>query len=167
LVLTLKRYPLDTTTHPISRLAPGVKTSATRSEAKIKQQSIRLIASGLMGGQLVTKAPLVSLHKSGDFAGCYDVCLHMYLPDHARNVRLEDDISKVDVIEIENGPLEVREIDIAYDNPAGHPEIFAWSLWEIKFRYCVEGEEMPAIRVRYIIGDPETTHGTVTSVEKT
>lgn len=155
------------TSNPLSRPAPGIKASLPRSEARIKTQSIRLIASGLMGGQLAPKAPMVSLHKSGDFYNCYDVSLHMYLPDHARNVKLDEDISSAGAIEIENGEMEVREINIIYDNPAGHPELYAYSLWAINFRYCVEGRELPAIRVRYIIGDPETTHGTVTSVEKT
>ncbi|UPK72540.1 hypothetical protein [Chitinophaga filiformis] len=146
--------------------ATGTFQATEPSKAKIKTQSIRLLASGLMG-QLSSKEPLVSLRKSGDFQDCYDVNLHMYLPDHARNVHLDENISDCGVIEIWNGPIEVRDINIIYDNPAGHPEIYAYSLWEIKFRYCVEGREMPAIRVRYVIGDPETTNGTVTSVEKT
>ncbi|HJT74875.1 MAG TPA: hypothetical protein VJ720_12665 [Chitinophaga sp.] len=155
------------TTNPLSRPAPGIITVTPRSEARIKTQSIRLLASGLDGGLLATKAPLVSLRQSSDFYSCYDVSIHMYLPDHARNLRLEQDISNAGTIDIENGPIEVREINVAYDNPAEHPELYAYSLWALNFRYCVEGRELPAIRVRYIIGDPETTHGTVTSVEKT
>lgn len=151
----------------ITRRVPGIVATLPPSKATIKKQSIRLLASGLMGGQLTVKAPMVSLHQSADFYDCYDVTLHMYLPDHSRNLRLDDNISETGSVEIENGPLEIREINIIYDNPAGHPEIYAYSLWQISFRYCVEGREMPAIRVRYIIDDPETTHGTVTSVEKT
>lgn len=154
------------TQQALAGTAPGTFTATEPSKARIKKQSIRLIASGLMG-QLSSKAPLVSAHKSGDFPDCYDVTLHMYLPDHARHVHLDENISSCGIIVIENGPIEVREINIIYDNPAGHPEIYAYSLWEIKFRYCVEGRQMPAIRVRYVIGDPETTNGTVTSVEKT
>lgn len=157
---------MDTTQSTTGR-APGIIKQTEQSEAHIKTQSIRLIASGLMGGQLAPKTPMVSLRASSDFYNCYDVSLQMYLPDHVRNLRLGEDISQAGYIEIENGPIEVREINILYDNPAITPEVYAYSLWQISFRYCVEGRELPAIRVRYVIGDPETTHGTVTSVEKT
>jgi hypothetical protein len=155
------------TQHSTAGKAPGLITTTPPSQAHIKKQNIRLLASGIMG-QLISKTPLVSLHKSGDFYDCYDVCVHMYLPDHARNIRLDENISQAGTIPVyEDGEMEVREINIKYDNPLGNPELYAYSLWEISFRYCVEGRELPAIRVRYIIGDPETTHGTVTSVEKT
>ncbi len=154
------------TQQPIAGSASGTFTATEPSKATIKKQSIRLLSSGLMG-QMASKEPLVSLHKSGDFQDCFDVLIHMYLPDHARNLHLSENISSCGVIDIENGPIEVREVNIIYDNPAGHPEIYAYSLWEIRFRYCVEGRQVPAIRVRYVIGDPETTNGTVTSVEKT
>ncbi|ACU62492.1 hypothetical protein [Chitinophaga pinensis] len=154
------------TQHSSTGKAPGIIDVTPPSEATIKTQSIRLIATGIMG-QFATMSPLVSLRKSADFYNCYDVRMHIYLPDQSRNLKLGEDISQAGTIDIENGPIEVREIDVIYDNPEIKPEIYAYSLWDISFRYCVEGRELPAIRVRYVIDDPETTHGTVTSVEKT
>lgn len=154
------------TQHSSSGKAPGIIDVTPPSEATIKTQSIRLLATGIMG-QFATMSPLVSLRKSADFYNCYDVRMHIYLPDQSRNLKLSEDISQAGTIDIETGPIEVREIDVIYDNPEIKPEIYAYSLWDISFRYCVEGRELPAIRVRYVIDDPETTHGTVTSVEKT
>ncbi|MBW8682778.1 hypothetical protein [Chitinophaga rhizophila] len=154
------------TRRTVTGKAPGIIEVTPPSQATIKTQSIRLLASGIME-QFTTMSPLVSLRKSADFYDCYDVRMHLYLPDHARNLHLDEDISQAGIVDIENGPIEVREINIIYDTPEIKPEIYAYSLWEISFRYFVEGRELPAIRVRYIIDDPETTHGTVTSVEKT
>jgi hypothetical protein len=142
--------------------------NSTSNSAFIKTKSSRLIASGLMIQPC--KQPLLAVHPSGAFPSSFDVIIHMYLPDNSTNVDLDPNyypwLNDIKSIETEAGSIRCRIIAVQYDNPRPKPEVYAYSLWSLTFRYIVVGEEAHAVFARYSIGDPETTRGPITTVEK-
>ncbi len=144
-----------------------------KHSACILHVKTRLISSGNM--VQASKVPVVNIHPSADFDGCYDVIVIMYLPDYAKHVKLDEKyypyLDKIKEVDTEAGPVKARKIGIYYDkpnydDPKSKCEMYLYSIWEMQIRYKVTGESAGAIWVRYTIDDPETTKGPITTIEK-
>jgi hypothetical protein len=131
-------------------------------DTQADSHSITLLASGL--SEQVSKEPLVALYPDQVMENSYRLLIHMYIPDGVRP-HLDLDFDDVERQSTEAGELELRQILIDYPTP--NPRITTFSLWEARATYTVEGKVAQALRVRYVVGDPETSRGTVTSVATT
>lgn len=147
-------------------------TDNHKHSAFIKHVKTRLISSGNV--VQASKVPIINIHPSTDFDDCYDVVIIMYLPDYARNVKIDEKyypyLDKIKEVDTEAGKIMARKIGIYYDKPNFHEsnkcEVYLYSIWEMTLRYVVVGESAQAVWVRYTIDDPETTKGPITTVEK-
>ncbi len=145
--------------------------STSTSNTFTDSHTITLLTSGL--AEQVSTEPLVALiqerrghhhHDPDREHNSYRLLVHMYIPDGVEP-RLNHDLDHVELQSTEAGELELRQIYIDYDTPMRGTSTY--SLWELRATYIVEGKVAQAIRVRYVVGDPETSRGTVTSVATT
>lgn len=133
--------------------------STTTPNTVTDSHSITLLASGL--SEQVSTEPLVALYPDTLHQHSYRLLVHLYIPDQV-HPQLNLNFDDVELQETEAGWLELRQIHVDY--PAANPRTTTFSLWEIRATYTVEGQNAQAIRVRYVVGDPKTSRGTVTSV---
>lgn len=133
--------------------------STTTPNTFTDSHAINLLASGL--SEQVSIEPLVALYRDTSIENSYRLLIHLYIPDGVApqlNLNFDD----VELQDTEAGYLELRQIHVDYATPP--PRTTTFSLWEIRATYTVEGKNAQAIRVRYVVGDPKTSRGTVTSV---
>ena len=120
-----------------------------------------IIASGLAKRDSVE--PLVSLYQNAITDG-YTLIIHVYIPDMCIP-HLDTDFHDIKIEKTSAGNLSLRQINIDYDTPNKVPDTF--SLWKFEIQYQVTGDEADGIQVRFVINDPETSRGTVTTVATT
>jgi len=108
--------------------------------------------------------PLVALNKHPSLQHTYTLLIHFYAPDGITPA-LDTDFGHVVMQSTPAGSLYLRQIkiDITHLEPLAH----AFSLWEVRAIYTVAADSSEGVLVQYVIGDPVTSRGTVTSVATT
>ena len=120
-----------------------------------------IITSGL--AKCDSAEPLVSLYRN-EFSDVYKLVIHVYIPDMCIP-HLDTDFHDIKKEKTSAGDLLLRQINIDYDTPNKVPDTF--SLWKFDIQYQVSGDEAEGIQVRFVVNDPETSRGTVTTVATT
>jgi hypothetical protein len=131
-------------------------------DTKTDSYTTDMLASGL--AQQVSSEPLVALYKDPSLEHTYQLVIHVYIPDGV-TPSLNPDFNDIKRQPTEAGELYMRQIFIDFPDPA--PGVTTFSLWEIRAIYTVDGLGAEALRVKFVIGDPVTSRGTVTSVATT
>jgi len=133
----------------------------TITQTRIISLNKAILASGLPEGPCIE--PLVSVYPNPEFEKTYNLQMHLYVPDTAEP-KLDPNLDTILKTSTQAGELSLRIVDIDYDQPA--TPTGTYSLWCMNVIYQVIDEEADAVSVRFIVGDPLTSRGTVTTVSK-
>ncbi len=136
--------------------------STTTQTAPLSVSS-SMLASGL--AQQASLEPLVAIYPNPEFTNSYYLVIHVYVPDDTTPI-LEDDFDVIVKGSTQAGDITMRQISIRYSNPTSMA-VPTFSLWTFNVIYQVEGEEADAVQVMFVVGDPDTSRGTVTTVATT
>ena len=111
--------------------------------------------------------PLVAFYPVEEMERVFYIKMHLFVPDGVVPI-LNADIDIIKTEETEAGDLSLRQIAIMRDK-APLPDIDTYALWQLDIQMQLEADEPVAqgLRVKYVIGDPRTTRGTVTTVATT
>ena len=143
-------------------LSLQTKISLPMQETSVHILYQERVASGLK--ESLSGEPLVSIYPDDEFPETYHLRLVLYLLDSVVP-QLNEDFNTIERENTEAGLLEVRQITVAYNPPAD--DIDTYSIWLMDVDYVVKGPSAQAIRVKYTVGDPVTSRGTVTTVKRT
>lgn len=136
---------------------------STSNPTEIISYKQSIFASGLVNPNALE--PLVALFPEPQMEKEYRLLIHVYIPDGVEP-NLNKDFSIIKEESTEAGTITTRLIAIDYDEPSA--EVETYSLWVIDVTYAInDGEEAEAVLVQFVIGDPQTSRGTVTSVVRT
>ncbi|RXK86886.1 hypothetical protein [Filimonas effusa] len=136
---------------------------STSNPTAIISYKQNLFASGLVNPNALE--PLVALFPEPQMEKQYRLLIHVYIPDGVEP-SLNKDFGNITEIATEAGNVSARLIAIDYDEPSA--EVDTYSLWALDITYAInDGVEAQTTLAQFVIGDPQTSRGTVTGVVRT